>query len=75
MSLSSCSSLVIKTEILLPPDELTSLCPHKDFTGSTQKDLALWTLHLQEQLELCNLKQEKELQWFHDMQEKLGNER
>ena len=74
MNLSSCSTLVVKTEILVPPEELTSLCPHKEFTGTTQRDLALWTLHLEKQLELCNLKQEMELQWFHDMQLRLGNE-
>ena len=75
MSFLSCSSrVVVKSKIVLPPEELTTPCPYKEFEGSTERDLALYFLHLKEQLDLCNTKQTKELLWFKELQESLDNE-
>lgn len=76
MSLSSCfSSVEIRRELIRPPAPLTSLCPYKSQPDLyTEQELALWLIHLTEQLDKCNLKQEEELQWFIDLEEKLNND-
>jgi len=75
MSFLSCSSrVVVKSKVVIPPAELMTTCPYKDFEGSTEKDLAMYFLHLQKQLDLCNLKQTEELLWFKELQESLNNE-
>lgn len=75
MSLSSCfSSVEIKRELIRPPEALTSPCPYRAEPDLyTQQALGLWIIHLTEQLDKCNLKQEQELTWFIDLQEKLDN--
>lgn len=72
MSLSSCSTtVVIKTKAILPPPDLMDLCLYQNFAGTTTKELALYAIYLEKELDKCNLKQEKELQWFKDLQERL----
>jgi len=61
-------------KVITPPTDLTSLCLYTRPEILTQKQLYLYTLYLEEELEGCNLKQEKELQWFNDLKEKLQSD-
>ena len=75
MTLFSCSAtVVIKSKLIIPPPDLMELCLHTNFAGNTTRDLALHAIYLENELEKCNLKQEKELEWFKTMQERLDNE-
>jgi len=75
MICSSCStSTIIRSELIVPPKGLLAECSYEKFEGTTQKALLLHDFYLQEQLDKCNLKQQKLLQWYKDLQEELKNE-
>ena len=42
-----------------------------EFKGKTEGDLVLYVLELQQTLDECNLKQEKESEWFDDLKARL----
>jgi len=75
MSLFSCSTIVVKSEVLFPPRDLFISCELEEMYIRTNKDLAIAYLMATEQLKLCNLSQAKLLEWFEKMQEKIGNEK
>lgn len=75
MICSSCSTnTTIRSELIVPPKDLLAKCSYEKFEGTTQKALLLHDFYLQEQLDKCNLKQEKLLQWYKDLQAELTDE-
>ena len=58
---------------MIPPAELTTQCPVVQTPLRTESDIVRYIILLEETLEECNLKQEKELQWFKELQENLDD--
>ena len=65
LSLSGCfKDVLIIKEPMLPPLELMQDCPVPEFRGRTEADLVGYALTLKKELEICNLKLQKQRQWY-----------